>query len=576
MKRYLLVLLTACLCDIGTVTAQEPLYVCGAFNGWDPKQPAEFTYADGVYSLTIDFAKGCDFKISTVRGSSGNGWTEFDTGTLYPLQQLTVNRWYPLQKRPQSPDITAPEAKTMTVRVDLATMQIKCDNGGAEVHPWSGTLPVLFINTDGGVPVTDKEKYLTARYYLDPMGVEDVEALGSAAAPLTTQIKGRGNWTWNGFDKKPYRLKFADKQAPLGMPESKHFVLLAHADDDLGFQRNEMGFTASRLLQLPWTPQSKPLEVVLNGDYIGLYFLTQNIRVASDRVDITEQPDGATTDVDGGWLVEIDNYDTDPHVTVYEDGDASAPIWFTYKSPEVLSVEQDSYLLGQMQAMDHAVYSTDRTLLPALVDFDILARYYMVQEVMDDCESFHGSCYLNRNRGEEQKWLFGPVWDFGNSFRRDDLRQFIFQNPPYRQVWIGSIYEFPAFQAKVKELWSRWLGYGPEQMEAHAKAFAAQIQAAAACDLERWPQYGCADPMAKAESMISLLRAKTDWLKTQWGSEVSAPRICSDSSGISDTAAVYTPQGIPLLKAATPAQIRALPAGLYLLKTAAGTMKLAR
>lgn len=144
------------------------------------------------------------------------------------------------------------------------------------------------------------------------------------------------------------------------MPKSKHFVLLAHADDSDGFMRNESGFTLSRMLGMPWTPESQPVELVLNGDYRGLYFLTQNIRVDKDRVNITEQEDLATTDVDGGWLVEIDNYDSDPHVTVFENGNTESPIWFTYKSPEELSPEQEEYLQGQMQAIDNAVYSTDK------------------------------------------------------------------------------------------------------------------------------------------------------------------------------------------------------------------------
>ena len=64
----------------------------------------------------------------------------------------------------------------------------------------------------------------------------------------------------------------------------QHFALLAHADDNLGFMREPMGFWLSERLGLEWTPDMKPVEVVLNGDYIGLYFLVENIRVAKDRV----------------------------------------------------------------------------------------------------------------------------------------------------------------------------------------------------------------------------------------------------------------------------------------------------
>ena len=88
------------------------------------------------------------------------------------------------------------------------------------------------------------------------MGHTDVKALGTEDAPLTMQIRGRGNYTWTGFDKKPYRIKLADKQPMLGMKSSKHFVLLAHADDCIGFMRNTLGFAASRALQALHPPLS--------------------------------------------------------------------------------------------------------------------------------------------------------------------------------------------------------------------------------------------------------------------------------------------------------------------------------
>lgn len=71
----------------------------------------------------------------------------------------------------------------------------------ATAATYSGSLPVMFINTEGGAPVDSKENYVNATYYLDPMGVAGVEAIGTKAEPLPLKIKGRGNYTWTGFDK---------------------------------------------------------------------------------------------------------------------------------------------------------------------------------------------------------------------------------------------------------------------------------------------------------------------------------------------------------------------------------------
>lgn len=70
----------------------------------------------------------------------------------------------------------------------------------------SGTIPVLLINTENNAPIVSKEDYLNATCYLETNGAEGIEPLGSAEAPVALTIKGRGNYTWTGFDKKPYKL----------------------------------------------------------------------------------------------------------------------------------------------------------------------------------------------------------------------------------------------------------------------------------------------------------------------------------------------------------------------------------
>lgn len=74
----------------------------------------------------------------------------------------------------------------------------------------SGTLPVLYIDTENHAPIVSKEVYLNATYSLDPMGAEDIEALGTKDAPLPMQIRGRGHSSWKG-PKKPYKIKLEKK-----------------------------------------------------------------------------------------------------------------------------------------------------------------------------------------------------------------------------------------------------------------------------------------------------------------------------------------------------------------------------
>ena len=165
------------------------------------------------------------------------------------------------------------------------------------------------MNTENSRAIEDTETQIKATIYIDSVSSQ-YPSLGSAEAPIAATIKGRGNWTWKGFDKKPYKIKFNVKQKVLGMPNNRHWCLMANTDDYLGLLKMPAGFYVSKALGLRWTPRMRPVELVLNGQYWGLYFLTEHVRIASNRVHIHEQADNEThpDSITGGWLVEIDNY----------------------------------------------------------------------------------------------------------------------------------------------------------------------------------------------------------------------------------------------------------------------------
>ena len=406
----------------------------------------------------------------------------------------------------------------MKTKLFLVVFLLSCIELNAATY--SGTLPVLYIQTENKAPITSKDYYLNATYYLDAIGLEGYESIGSASAPLTMEIKGRGNYSWTGFDKKPYRIKLADKQPLLGMKKSKHFALLAHADDSndrKGFMRNAVGFELSRMIGMTYTPDARPLEVVLNGDYIGLYFLTEHIRVDKDRVNIVEQEDEETDNekITGGWLVEIDNYDDDPHITIKEGGKTT--MWITYKTPEVLSPQQEQYLTEQMKLIDNLVYGDKNSEeLWNYLDMDALAKFYIVQELTDNYESFHGSCYLHKELGENEKWYFGPVWDFGSSFNRDKS-QYMYQGDVWHNHWIPEICKFPAFMNRVKEIWNEFYNGDYNNIYNFIDTHENLIAQAAVKDKERWSQYHGSQTIGTyIERTTNVLRKNAEWLNEQW------------------------------------------------------------
>lgn len=388
----------------------------------------------------------------------------------------------------------------------------------------SGTLPVIYINTVNGVAVDSKEEYRDASLYLVPTNT-GFPALGSESEPITMHIKGRGNWTWNGFDKKPYKIKFDVKQAMLGMPNNKHWCLLAHADDYLGFLKNTTGFCLSEAVGMRYTPRFQPVELVLNGKYQGLYFLTESVRIAGNRVHITEQENNATDSVSGGWLVEIDNYDEPDNIVVQEGNGEYVRI--TLQEPEKLSSAQRNYIENQMNGLNNAIWGSSFSDLNNRLDLDEAAKFYLVQEIMEDCESYHGSCFLYKDRdrnGVVDKWKFGPVWDFGNAYDRHNWggpETWIYDSPSFAQYWIGQLATWPEFQKKTKENWYVFYHDKKDQVLAQLTTFVNTIAQAAKNDAEVWKNTSNyrdnSDIQSKKDQFFSYFNWRVNWLYSQWG-----------------------------------------------------------
>lgn len=406
----------------------------------------------------------------------------------------------------------------------------------------SGTLPVIHINLNNGGEVPPKtEGYAEAVYWLDANGCAGVESVGSEASPLALGIRGRGNYTWVGFDKKPYRLKLAKKASFAGLPKSKHWALLAHADDNRGFMRNATGFAISRLAGLAWTPGDVPVEVVLNGEYRGLYFLTETVRVDADRVDVVNTDDavedwleanpGKTAadypwtdeEATGGWLVEIDNYDDADQIKLPSLQGDNYTLRVTYDTPsDYITDAQKAFLRSEFETIDRLIIEGDRSLCEwsDKVDLTSAAKFFVVNQLVGNYESYHGSCKMWRRQGSDEKWHFGPVWDFGSAFQSDaSMVQPIWVEQPHTQHWIKAMYEFPAFKDEVCRVYAELMDGGFEEIYDYQNNLAGKIGMAAKADYARWPEYGNEDVAARTERVQAMLRKSVAYCDRLFGYE---------------------------------------------------------
>jgi hypothetical protein len=426
------------------------------------------------------------------------------------------------------------------------------DYASGELSNWLvDGLPVIYINvytdsnhTELSDEILDKnlshKNYFSATYWIDLNGSSNLlnvtKNVGSEASPLALDIKARGNFTRTGFAKKPFKLKLDKKQNLLGT-SSKHYAILAHADDEFGFMRNFVGFNMGNSIDLPWTPNECPIQVVINGDYRGLYFLTESIRMGDSRIPATAVDDNAEnpTDLTGGYLVELDNYEepgTSQIQLTAKGSTGNTPLYITPDTPEEYSSVQTKFISSQFSTMNDYIGDTNDNLW-SMMDLDDAARYYIVEEISGHWESYHGSTYLFRDKASDTdngKWHFSPLWDFGNAFSTPENTQIVDEGANhYGNTWLKGLLQYSKFQDKVKETWKWFMSNKYGDMAANITTRANLISAAAAKDYLRWkgikPTTGNSsgdyrevcdntDMAAKAQTVINYLNNRINNMKS--------------------------------------------------------------
>ena len=132
---------------------------------------------------------------------------------------------------------------------------------------------------------------------------------GFALEEVPSKVKVRGNYT-SLYPKKPIRIKFEEKQAMCGLnggAKMKSWVLLAEYKDP-SLLRNALAFTLAKSFYTTtdqaYSADFRPVEVYLNGEYQGVYLLTEQQEVDEHRVNVPELEDEVHT----GYFFEYDGY----------------------------------------------------------------------------------------------------------------------------------------------------------------------------------------------------------------------------------------------------------------------------
>ena len=242
-------------------------------------------------------------------------------------------------------------------------------------------------------------------------------------------IEYRGNYSLS-LPQKPYSIELTDAlgnsidSSILGMPAENDWLLLANYNDK-SFARNVIPFELFDSLG-HYAVRSKHVDVVLDGEYQGIYLLAEKIKRDSNRVDISklEPIETIGQDLTGGYIFKVDYWNnSDSWQSNFSPiGNPGLDIHFVYyyPKPDEIVLQQKTYLQNFVNDFETALYSPDfadpingyRKYISTTSFID----YFIVNEVARNGDGFKKSRFFTKDKdaadGTVKKLKAGPVWDF--------------------------------------------------------------------------------------------------------------------------------------------------------------------
>lgn len=306
-------------------------------------------------------------------------------------------------------------------------------------------MPLININTENKKSITSKEEWVKCDVSTS-LCEEKYVVTG-----LTGKIKGRGNSTW-GMPKKPYKFKLDEKANILGLGKAKNWVLLANYCDPSGI-RNSLALNCGKMMDdiKNETTDCVLVEVVLNGKYLGVYNLVEQIEINKNRVDITK--DSPLDDT--GFIVEMDGRAPDEGV---KDKDYFVMYGREYaiKDPDTddeLTEGQMSFIKKYFYDCYGALTSNNYENVKKFIDVDTFASNYIIQELFKSVDVGWLSFYFYKDAGG--KLCNGPLWDFDISTGNCNYNYYstctdnLFAKGS--NVWFNLLLSYPEFRNLVSE-----------------------------------------------------------------------------------------------------------------------------
>lgn len=306
----------------------------------------------------------------------------------------------------------------------------------AQVNFTSSNLPIIVIDTYGQ-EIPDEPKITASmgiiyngpgqrNYLTDPFNHYDgyigIEKRGSSSQM---------------FPKKSYAMETRDSLGNnlnfplLELPQENDWILYGPYTDKtmlrdiLAFKiGHDLGHYASRF---------RFCELVLNGNYQGVYILLEKIKRDRNRVNIRSMlPTYISGDeLTGGYILKIDKYEGSQvggwNSTFPPYPGAWQRIYYQYHYPDPSEIvpEQQTYIQGYIflfeSLMNSTLYRDPFAGYYDLINVSSFIDFFLVSELGKNVDSYRLSTFMYKDRDSEGGQLtMGPLWDFNLAFGNAD------------------------------------------------------------------------------------------------------------------------------------------------------------
>lgn len=376
----------------------------------------------------------------------------------------------------------------------------------------SSNLPLVIINTLNNQQIPNEPK-IQADMKIIYNGFGQINNVTDAPQYQgMIGIEGRGAYS-QSLPQKPYLLETYNgvfgndtNVSLLGMPKENDWILQATYNDKT-FLRNTFSFDMARISG-EYATRTQHCEVIINGEYMGMYFLCEKIKVDDNRVIVEKltAADNTPPMLTGGYIFKHDysaaGWDsqwTDPNCP-------GTPLQFQYYYPEPndISAQQGNYLKSYVDSFETALlganFANPVTGFRKYIDEKSFIDYLLINEVALNGDGFKKSMYFHKDRNK--KIVAGPVWDFDWALKYspwipNDLSGYFHTTDPCSQdvpilFWWKRMNQDPVFANSVKCRYQIMRAYALDtvRMFHYIDSMANYLNQAQARHYVRWPTLG--------------------------------------------------------------------------------------